>query len=60
VDIHDIFKTDPNYRDGMAKLAEIIVDNSYKKMKKYPSGMQNHVFYVKILQLSYGTSIYWL
>jgi hypothetical protein len=34
-------KTDPDYRDNMAQLAGIIIDNSYKKMKNCPAGMHD-------------------
>jgi hypothetical protein len=36
VDIQDMFKTDPdpNHRDNMAKLAGMIIDKSYNRMKK--------------------------
>jgi hypothetical protein len=41
VDIQDMFKTDPNYRDGLAKLGGVIIDDSYKKMMNCPSGMHD-------------------
>jgi hypothetical protein len=41
VDIQDMFKTDPNYRDSLAKLGGVIIDDSYKKMMNCPSGMHD-------------------